>query len=78
MPYQEPVPPALVRIATAMFGKIRAPLKLRMPKKIVQKVVLPIFTDVDENIVVEVNEEEAPVVRNEDNALFTFGGSVFN
>jgi hypothetical protein len=69
-----------VRIATAetapMFGKIRAPLKLRMPKKIVPKVVLPTVTEVDENIVVEVNEEEASVVSTEDNASFTFGGNL--
>jgi hypothetical protein len=43
--YKEPIPTALVRIATAetasIFGKIRAPLKLRMPKKILPKVVLP-------------------------------------
>jgi hypothetical protein len=63
-----------VRAATAetapIFGKIRAPLKLRMPKKIV-----PI--EVDENIVVEVNEEVVPLVRNENNAFFTFGGNLY-
>jgi hypothetical protein len=38
-------------------------------------VLLPTVTEVDENIMVEVNKEEAPVVRNEAYAFFTFGGS---
>jgi type III secretion system FlhB-like substrate exporter len=70
-----------VRIATAetapMFGKIRAPLKLRMPKTIVPKVVLPTVIEVDENIVEEVKEEEVPVARNDHNAFFTFGGNLY-
>jgi hypothetical protein len=47
-----------------------------MSNKIVLKVVLSVLTEVDENIVVEVNEEVVPVVRNEDNAFFTFGGNL--
>jgi hypothetical protein len=76
--YQEPIPTTLVTTATAesapMFGKIRAPLKLRMPKKRIPKVVLATVAEVDENIV----EEVVPVVvRYGDDAFFTFRGYLF-